>query len=163
MINTKKLFGTDGIRGEFGKFPLNKENITQLGKVIGEKFEGEKILIGRDTRESGKEIEEYLIESLISQGAEIYLLGIVPTPGVSFLVKKLKLDFAIMITASHNPYQDNGIKFFNEKGLKLTDLQEEEIENIFFSNKVIENKKEGIVFDFKNKVNDYSNFLKKSV
>lgn len=172
---TRKLFGTDGIRGEFGKEPLDLGTMRKLGKTAGRFFKG-KCLIGRDTRESGELIEKELVEGLVSQGVDVYLLGIISTPGVSWLVKELGMDFGIMITASHNPYQDNGIKFFNKEGFKLSDGVEGEIEDVFFESDfgkgvkgsenrerekgvVLEDEK-GDVYQIESKKKKYVEFLK---
>ncbi len=126
-----KIFGTDGIRSEYGIYPLDEDSIRKLGKAIGIAIKGSKILIGRDTRRSGIEIENLLNISL-SRETDIKSCGIVPTPVLSFLVANGDFDFGIMITASHNPYYDNGIKLFKHNGEKCEDVAEK-IEEIFFS------------------------------
>jgi phosphoglucosamine mutase len=160
----KKLFGTDGIRGEYGTYPIDLEAIFRLGKAAGNHFGG-KCLIGRDTRESGTVIEKVLVEGLILQGVDVYLLGIMTTPGVSFLAKNLGMDFGIVISASHNPHQDNGIKFFDKNGLKLDGDTESKIEKLFFEDDFKEtNFKEtgekGKVYLVEEKKESYIGFLK---
>ncbi|HMJ26820.1 MAG TPA: phosphoglucosamine mutase [Pyrinomonadaceae bacterium] len=128
-----KLFGTDGIRGEAGKFPLDKLSVqvigTSLAKHLVEK-NGRipRIVVGRDTRESGSWIERALIAGVLNAGAEIQSAGIITTPGVAFLARTLPADAGVVISASHNPYQDNGIKIFEPAGRKLDETVERQIE-----------------------------------
>ncbi|MCI0470050.1 MAG: phosphoglucosamine mutase, partial [Candidatus Aminicenantes bacterium] len=132
MINKTKLFGTDGIRGTAGLFPLDDESIIKLGKSIGELFKGAGIIIGRDTRASGEKLQA-LLAAGIANKARISYCGIIPTPGLSFITDHSDFNYGIMITASHNPYQDNGIKIFNSSGEKISRDMEEKLEDIFFS------------------------------
>jgi phosphoglucosamine mutase len=113
------LFGTDGIRGLAGKFPLDEVTVIKLGQVIGSLAANPKIVIGRDTRESGVAIEDQLARGLAKK-ARIYSSGVIPTPGLAYLTRKLGFHFGIMISASHNPYHDNGIKIFNRRGEKIS-------------------------------------------
>ncbi|WP_431801950.1 phosphoglucosamine mutase [Halobacillus andaensis] len=126
-----KYFGTDGVRGVANK-ELTPELAFKLGRyggyVLTKEVERPKILIGRDTRISGEMFEGALAAGLLSIGAEVMRLGVISTPGVAFLTKALQAEAGIMISASHNPVEDNGIKFFGPDGFKLTDAQEEEIE-----------------------------------
>lgn len=131
-IKKSSLFGTDGIRGRVGDFPLDNESIYYLGDSIGQILKGAKILIGRDTRGSGENIKK-LIAAGISNRAGIFDCGVVSTPGVSFITGHSDSDYGIMITASHNPYSDNGIKIFNGSGEKISRGIEQDIEDIFFS------------------------------
>ena len=128
---TQTLFGTDGIRGRTNTYPIDAETILKIGisvgSVIGKKLENPKVIIGKDTRRSGYMVENALTAGLISMGWNVNLLGPLPTPAVSFLTKSLRADLGIMISASHNPYEDNGIKFFDRNGLKLDDNIEGEI------------------------------------
>ena len=128
---TKNLFGTDGIRGRTNTYPIDAETLLKIGisvgSVIGKKLENPKVIIGKDTRRSGYMVENALTAGLISMGWNVNLLGPLPTPAVSFLTKSLRADLGIMISASHNPYEDNGIKFFDRNGLKLDDNIEGEI------------------------------------
>lgn len=116
---TGGLFGTDGIRGTAGAFPLDEVTLEKLGGVIAALAAGRKIIIGRDSRESGAAIEAHLARGL-GRMVEIHSCGIIPTPGLAFLTRRLGFHFGIMITASHNPYQDNGIKIFNRRGEKIS-------------------------------------------
>ncbi|MCL2145116.1 MAG: phosphoglucosamine mutase [Endomicrobia bacterium] len=125
-----KLFGTDGIRGDSSKFPFDNDTIFIIGKSIADVLGGKKrILIIRDTRESGKRIQNFLAKGIISAGSKAVFGGVMPTPAASFLLRSGKYSAGIVISASHNPYGDNGIKIFNSKGLKLTDNIEAKIEN----------------------------------
>ncbi len=133
--SSESLFGTDGIRSEYGKFPLNKNSIERIGSSIAECMGDVRILIGRDTRESGPEIEEKISRG-INNGSEIFSTGVIPTPGLSYNVVKGKFDLGIMLTASHNVWSDNGIKLFGPDGEKLSDDLQEKIGDIFYSDKV---------------------------
>ena len=124
----KQYFGTDGIRGEVGKFPIVPEFMTRLGYAAGKVLtrdakSGErcKILIGKDTRVSGYLLEAALEAGFAAAGVDVMLCGPIPTPGVAYLTKALRLSAGLVISASHNPYQDNGIKFFSANGDKLSD------------------------------------------
>ncbi|OQX81088.1 MAG: phosphoglucosamine mutase [Candidatus Omnitrophica bacterium 4484_70.1] len=141
----EKLFGTDGIRGIPGEYPLTDGMIFKIGYSIArllhykwhnfnkKKF---KIAIARDTRLSSPKIETILVDTLTSYGVDVVLCNIVPTPALAYIVKKLSLDMGIMISASHNRSCENGIKFFNERGEKLSSQDEEWIEEIIFNNLV---------------------------
>lgn len=131
-----KYFGTDGVRG-IANTELTPELAYKLGRfggyvLRGQKEDGEKtrVLVGRDTRVSGEMLESALIAGLLSMGAEVMRLGIISTPGVAYLTKDQGADAGIMISASHNSFEDNGIKFFGPDGFKLTDEEEDEIENL---------------------------------
>ena len=124
----KQYFGTDGIRGEVGQFPIVPEFMTRLGYAAGKVLTrdakpGErcKILIGKDTRVSGYLLEAALEAGFAAAGVDVMLCGPIPTPGVAYLTKALRLSAGLVISASHNPYQDNGIKFFSANGDKLSD------------------------------------------
>lgn len=127
----KKYFGTDGVRGVANE-GLTPELAFKLGRVGGyvltKETEKPKVMIGLDTRISGPMLEGALLAGLLSIGAEVMRLGVISTPGVAYLTKAMSADAGIMISASHNPVEDNGIKFFGPDGFKLTDEQEEEIE-----------------------------------
>lgn len=131
MAGERKYFGTDGIRGEVGKFPITPEFIMKLGwaagRVLGKQGQS-KVLIGKDTRISGYMFESALEAGLSAAGVDILLLGPMPTPGIAYLTRTLRADAGIVISASHNPYYDNGIKFFNGQGSKLGDEIELAIE-----------------------------------
>lgn len=128
-----KLFGTDGIRGEAGKFPLDAVTVQKIGRSLARHLKEQKggaprIVIGRDTRESGDWIEQALITGALEFGAEILSAEIITTPGVAFLARTLPADAGVVISASHNPYHDNGIKVFEPSGRKLADATERRIE-----------------------------------
>ena len=129
-----KLFGTDGIRGKAGDFPLDSQTVRIIGaslaQHLAEQTSGRtpRIVIGRDTRESGPEIARDLISGALALGAEIESAEVITTPGVAFLAGALKADAGVVISASHNPYQDNGIKIFDPSGRKLDNATEQKIE-----------------------------------
>ena len=130
----KKLFGTDGIRGEAGMFPLDSATVHVIGRSLAtrlaeRKGSAPKIVVGRDTRESGSWIEAALISGARAAGAEIESAGIITTPGIAFLTRTLPTDAGVVISASHNPFQDNGIKVFAPSGRKLDDAMERLIES----------------------------------
>ncbi len=128
----RRYFGTDGIRGRAGEEPLTPEFVLNLGKAAGRYFKREGVrpvvLLGKDTRESCDMLEAALAAGLLSQGVAVEHLGILPTPGVAYLTGELGADAGVMISASHNPYYDNGIKFFGPGGRKLSDAAETAIE-----------------------------------
>src|ERR1700722_1493857 len=129
--SVRKYFGTDGIRGRVGVWPITAEFILKLGwavgKVLARKGYG-KVLIGKDTRISGYMFEAVLEAGLSAAGVDIHLLGPMPTPAIAYLTRTLRAQAGIVISASHNPYQDNGIKFFSAHGCKLPDEIEQAIE-----------------------------------
>lgn len=132
-----KLFGTDGIRGKANQFPMTGEIAFEIGRaaayVLKKKHSRDLILIGKDTRLSGYMLESALTSGICSMGVDVLLVGPVPTPGIAFVTRSLRVDAGIVISASHNPYDDNGIKFFGSEGLKLPDKIEREIEEAVFS------------------------------
>ncbi len=124
-----KFFGTDGIRGDSSKFPFDSKTLFIIGRSLAELLDSQKpVLIIRDTRESGKRIQKALAEGIFDAGVKTVFGGIMPTPAASFLLSTGKYCAAVVISASHNPYIDNGIKIFGPKGQKLTDAVEEKIE-----------------------------------
>jgi phosphoglucosamine mutase len=133
----KALFGTDGIRGEAGKFPLDLPTITTIGfslaSHLAEREPNTEIIIGRDTRESGELIERALIEGANKAGVKSLSAGVITTPGVAFLTRKHRASAGVVISASHNPYQDNGIKIFAPSGEKMDDSVERMIEADVFA------------------------------
>jgi len=133
----KTLFGTDGIRGEAGKFPLDSPTVTAIGFSLAEHLAelapDPQIIIGRDTSESGEEIERALIEGANKAGVECLSAGVITTPGVAFLTRKHRASAGVVISASHNPYQDNGIKIFAPSGQKMDDSVERMIEADIFA------------------------------
>ena len=128
-MTKRNLFGTDGVRGEVGTF-LTAELATALGRATTATLEAERpqVLIVRDTRESGPMLEAALAAGIAAAGGDALLAGVLPTPAAAILVKRLGLDLAAVVSASHNPFGDNGIKFFNARGTKLADEVEAEIE-----------------------------------
>jgi phosphoglucosamine mutase len=133
-----KLFGTDGIRGEANRYPMNAEIAFALGQaivyILKKRHTRPRIVIGKDTRISGYMLEGSLESGITSMGGNPYLLGVLPTPGIAFIAQSMRADAGIVISASHNPYQDNGIKIFSGNGFKLSDDQEETIEDLMLSN-----------------------------
>jgi phosphoglucosamine mutase len=133
----KKLFGTDGVRGVANQDPMTTEMAMRIGRAAGHIFRDSprkhRIVIGKDTRLSGYMIESALTSGLCSMGMDVILIGPVPTPGIAFLTRSLRADAGVVISASHNPYEDNGIKFFGRDGFKLPDEVEEKIEDLIFS------------------------------
>jgi len=128
---TRRYFGTDGIRGRVGKFPITPDFVLKLGWAAGKVFAREgrrKILIGKDTRISGYMFESALEAGLSAAGVDVQLLGPMPTPAIAYLTRTFRADAGIVISASHNPYYDNGIKFFSADGTKLPDETEQAIE-----------------------------------
>lgn len=133
----KKLFGTDGIRGVANKEPMIAEVVFHIGRAGAYLFKDEidpKILIGRDTRISGDMLEAALIAGICSMGVDVLRVGITPTPAVAYLARVYNANCGIVISASHNPFQYNGIKYIRRDGFKFSDLEEEEIERIYFKN-----------------------------
>ena len=132
-----RLFGTDGIRGKVNEYPLTAESVLKLAKaasiVLKKKTSINRVVINKDTRLSGYIFEPAITAGLISMGMDVILVGPLPTPALSLLGKSLRADFSIMITASHNPYQDNGLKFFNSNGFKISLEEEIKIEELFFN------------------------------
>ena len=156
------LFGTDGIRGSagFADSLLNPKLVEAIGVATGIVFKGQaQILIGRDTRKSGLEIEQALIAGLTNTGVNVTLVGVIPTPGLAHLVLARKADAAIMITASHNPASDNGIKIFGSNGQKIPDEVEQEIERLIDSNQEAKTTHQGLVVTDENGRSDYITYL----
>ncbi|HNQ63710.1 MAG: Phosphoglucosamine mutase [Syntrophorhabdaceae bacterium] len=133
-----KLFGTDGVRGEANRYPMNAEIAFTLGQAIVYILKKgryhPRIVIGKDTRISGYMFESAFESGITSMGGNPYMLGVLPTPGIAFIAQSMRADAGIVISASHNPYQDNGIKIFSGNGFKLSDEQEERIEELMLSN-----------------------------
>ena len=135
-----KLFGTDGVRGEANRYPMNAEIAFAIGQaivyILKKTHDRPRIVIGKDTRLSGYMLESSLEAGITSMGGNPYLLGVLPTPGIAFIAQSMRADAGIVISASHNPYQDNGIKIFSGSGFKLSDEQEEAIEDLMLGNKL---------------------------
>ena len=165
----RKYFGTDGIRGIAGEsltadlsFKVGKA----LGKLLTEKKEHPKVVIGRDTRISCDMIEQALTAGLTSTGVNVMTVGTIPTPAIAYLTKTIETDSGIMISASHNPYQDNGIKIFGPDGFKLTDEQELEIESLIDNSEQIKNasfEKIGKVYSGNELTQKYIQHIKQSI
>lgn len=137
---SRRLFGTDGIRGVANRAPLTPEMIFQLGRAAAyfwrHSTEGKvRVLIGRDTRLSGDILENALITGICSTGVDVLRVGILPTPAIAYLTRQMGVDAGIIISASHNPFEDNGIKLISREGFKLPDEKEKEIEDILFGGK----------------------------
>jgi len=131
---TRQLFGTDGVRGVANIDPMTSETALRLGRAIAHVFRNtdrrHKIIIGKDTRLSGYMLETAMASGICSMGVDVMLVGPLPTPGIAFLTRSLRADAGVVISASHNPFQDNGIKFFSRQGFKLPDDMELEIERL---------------------------------
>ncbi len=142
-----KLFGTDGIRGTVNRHPMTPETVLRIGMAVAcllrEKHGRNMILIGKDTRLSGYLIESALTSGICSLGMNVTLVGPLPTPGVAFLTRTLRLDAGIVISASHNPFEDNGIKVFSSQGMKLPDEIEEKIEALVRDDRLLKNRPRG--------------------
>src|ERR1700739_165596 len=146
MTAHKKIFGTDGVRGTANIEPVTAETALKLGRAAGHVFKtletqsrgrGKyKIVIGKDTRLAGYMLENAISSGVLSMGVDVLFIGPLPTPGVAYVTRSLRADAGIVITASHNPYTDNGIKFFRADGYKLEDKIEAEIERLVFSGEV---------------------------
>src|SRR5215472_7108634 len=129
-----RLFGTDGVRGTANMEPMTAETALRLGRALAHVSKRSprrhKILIGKDTRLSGYMLEQAMASGICSMGVDVLLVGPLPTPGIAFLTRSLRADAGAVISASHNPFQDNGIKFFAATGFKLPDDVEVEIERL---------------------------------
>src|SRR5689334_20319518 len=146
MSSPKKIFGTDGVRGRANVEPVTAETALKLGRAAGHVFKNlesqsrsrgrHRIVIGKDTRLSGYMIENAISSGILSMGVDVLFIGPLPTPGVAYVTRSLRADAGIVITASHNPYADNGVKFFRADGYKLDDKIEAEIEDLVFSGRI---------------------------
>ncbi len=129
-----KLFGTDGIRGEANQYPMDGAFVFSVGQalayVLRSRNPHPRVVIGRDTRISGPMLESALSAGIMSMGADTLLVGVLPTPGIAYMTRKVQADAGIVLSASHNPYQDNGIKIFSGDGFKLSDSDEETMEKL---------------------------------
>jgi phosphoglucosamine mutase len=146
MSSSKKIFGTDGVRGTANIEPVTAETALKLGRAAGHVFKNlesqargrgrHKIVLGKDTRLSGYMLENAISSGILSMGVDVLFIGPLPTPGVAYVTRSLRADAGIVITASHNPYADNGIKFFRADGYKLDDKIEDAIEHLVFSGEI---------------------------
>ncbi len=136
----RRLFGTDGVRGTANIYPMTSEIAMQIGRAIAfqvkDMAHGHRIVIGKDTRISGYMIENALASGICSMGVDVLLVGPLPTPGIAFITHSMRADAGVVISASHNPFQDNGIKIFSRNGFKLPDEMEANIEDLIFSQKM---------------------------
>jgi len=136
----RRLFGTDGVRGTANIYPMTSEIAMQIGRatafLVKDKKHGHRIVIGKDTRISGYMIENALAAGICSMGVDVLLVGPLPTPGIAFITSSMRADAGVVISASHNPFQDNGIKIFSRDGFKLPDEMEADIEDLIFSQKM---------------------------
>src|SRR5579871_2090283 len=134
---SRQLFGTDGIRGVAGEFPLTKQSTYLIGRALGHDLlrEGKKpqAVIGQDTRQSSRWIADRVAEGLAAVGVEVHSAGVITTPGIAYLARSRKLAAGVVISASHNPWTDNGIKVFSGDGFKLSDARELAIEKEIFA------------------------------
>ena len=142
-----RLFGTDGIRGTVNKYPITPETVLRIGMaaahILKDRRGRNMILIGKDTRLSGYMIESALTSGICSMGMNVTLVGPLPTPGIAFLTRTLRLDAGIVISASHNPFEDNGIKFFSAEGFKLPGMLEKRIEELIQDDGLHRNRPKG--------------------
>src|SRR5579863_8642761 len=133
----KELFGTDGIRGIPGEYPLDDATLSRAGLALGEYLRSlqsrPRVLIGRDTRESGPHIADRIAEGLAASGADPILAGVPTTPGVAWLVNREGFAAGVVISASHNPYHDNGVKLISSTGMKFPDAVEAQLEEFILS------------------------------
>ena len=133
----RKLFGTDGVRGIANRDPMTAEMALQIGRaaayICKQKTHRHRIIIGKDTRLSGYMLESALVSGICSMGVDALIIGPMPTPGIAFLTRSMRADAGMVISASHNPYQDNGIKIFSRDGFKLPDQLEETIEKLILN------------------------------
>src|SRR2546425_8582241 len=146
MSKPKRIFGTDGVRGTANIEPVTAETALKLGRAAGHVFKSlqnqapgrgkYKIVIGKDTRLSGYLLENAISSGILSMGVDVLFIGPLPTPGVAYVTRSLRADAGIVITASHNPYDDNGIKCFRADGYKLDDNIESQIEQMVFSGEI---------------------------
>jgi phosphoglucosamine mutase len=137
-----KLFGTDGIRGEANRYPLDAATAFSVGQavtiVLKKSRHTTRVIIGKDTRLSGYMLESALESGVTSMGGVPYLVGVLPTPGIAFITESMRADAGVVISASHNPYYDNGMKIFSGAGFKLSDEEEEKIEDLILGGKLPE-------------------------
>ena len=167
----RKLFGTDGVRGVANLDPMTSEMAMQLGRAAAHLFMRRsgrhQIVIGKDTRISGYMLESALTSGICSMGVDVLLVGPMPTPAIAFLTRSLRADAGVMISASHNPYQDNGIKFFSNDGFKLPDEMEARIEGLIVSNEIAHLRPTADAIGKAYRINDaegrYIEFVKRSL
>jgi len=162
------LFGTDGIRGEANRYPMDGMTAFAVGQALAHMMKGRgkrpQIIIGRDTRISGPMLEHSLAAGIAAMGGEAHLTGVLPTPGVAFLTRSMTAVAGVMISASHNPYQDNGIKIFSGDGYKLSDAEEASIETLVLEGRLDnlspQAREMGQVGTFAEAINAYVDFIR---
>lgn len=171
ITNRHKLFGTDGIRGTPGVYPLTNEMLSTIASALAQHLlttrpdrVKQRVVIGKDTRTSGENIEKILSDNIRAYGIDVMLTGTITTPGLAYFVKDLKADAGIMISASHNKATDNGIKFFNDKGYKFSEAEEEDVEDIIFTDMVLKHRftasrQKGKLIKVQDSHVKYANFL----
>lgn len=167
----ERLFGTDGIRGVANQHPITPEVALRLGRAVARVLEAahpgkHKVVIGKDTRISGYMLETALTSGLVSEGARVLLTGPAPTPAVAHLTRSMACDAGIVLTASHNPYQDNGIKIFGPDGFKLSDEMEQEVETLLTGNEMegpVHGGEVGKAFRIDDALGRYIEFAKNAV
>ncbi len=157
------LFGTDGIRGTPNRSPLTAEQIVRIGQAYATFLNQGKVFLCRDTRSSGIMMKSAIVAGLSSAGSEVLDAGILNTPAAAYLTRNLRLDGAVVISASHNPSEENGIKFFTGKGRKLNSLQEKKIEEIYNSNRTLDAAGIGQISSIETAKNRYVNFASATV
>jgi phosphoglucosamine mutase len=173
MRNVRKLFGTDGIRGRANVHPMTGEVLFEIGRALaltlrlGPRAESRcRVLIGKDTRRSGYMLEDALASGLCSMGVDVLQVGPIPTPGLAFLTTDMRCDAGAMISASHNSFEDNGVKFFSRDGFKLPDELEERIEGLMYSDELNRQRPVGADIGRARRIDDASGryivFLKKT-
>lgn len=163
-----RLFGTDGIRGEANRHPMDAGTVFMVGQaltyVARKTVPAPRVIVGRDTRLSGDMLESALAAGVASMGGMCQLAGVIPTPGVAYITKQEKADAGVVISASHNPYEDNGIKIFSGEGFKLSDDQEEEIEELVLGDRLAQHvpvsREIGRIGLFESAPERYAGFLK---
>lgn len=165
---TQRLFGTDGVRGEAGRFPLDEQTMETIGASLAVRLGNSPlIIVGRDTRESGEWLEKALITGALRHGAHCQSAGVITTPGVAFLARNLHAQAGVVISASHNPYQDNGVKIFAPTGRKLDDNTERLIEADIFSAQASPSTQPNEAFDTQDHGTElrtrYLDFLEKEI
>jgi phosphoglucosamine mutase len=171
MQEKRKIFGTDGVRGTANVYPMTSEMALQLGRAIAYVFQnGQKrhgIVIGKDTRLSGYMLETALSSGICSMGCDVMLVGPLPTPGIAFITQGMRADAGVVISASHNPYQDNGIKFFDRNGFKLPDEMEAQMERLISTGEIDDHRPTADEIGKAVRIDDaagrYIEFLKRSV
>lgn len=164
-MSERKYFGTDGIRGTVGQFPITPEFVLKLGWALGQVLGNKgKVVIGKDTRISGYMFESVLEAGLTAAGVDSLLVGPMPTPAIAYLTRTFRADAGIVISASHNPYHDNGIKFFSADGTKFPDDVELEIESLLDQDmKTLDSDKLGKAYRMEDAAARYIEFCKASV